>query len=141
MSKILNCKSVTTTTKNKEKKPMILVQTAERDIWITIPQWKSKGLSNSLESYTGGNIDARFFDEGEELFNGTACTESDKILADFSCSANPAVLAHAIVVENAAAMEVAVGASALFARARAERLAKQEAAKAKTQDTVLDGGK
>ena len=118
--KILAIKRITT----KAGKSLVLVSTANQDVFITAGQWKSAGASASLDNYVGGNIDARYFEEGEELFDGTECTESGKILDSFSVSANPAVLAHALAIESSLKETQAMDLNALFARKRAEDKAK-----------------
>ena len=115
--KILAIKSVTT----KAGRPMILVSTAKSDIWLTVAQWNAKGASATLDNYVGGDIEARYFEEGEELFDGTKCTASDKILDTFSASMNPAVLAHSVVIEANAKEQEALDVNALFARRRAAK--------------------
>jgi hypothetical protein len=119
--KILAIKRITT----KAGKSLVLVQTAGQDVFITAGQWKSAGCSASLDNYVGGNIDARYFEKGEELFDGKECTESGKILDTFSASMNPAVLAHSVVIESQVNESNALSTNALFARKRAERQAKE----------------
>lgn len=132
--KILAIKHINTkATEGKPSRSLVLVSTAGRDHFITPGQWKSAGASASLDNYVGGDIDARYFEEGEELFDGTVCTASDKILDQFSVSQNPEVLARIGAIEAADAMQGALDKSALFKRQR-------EAAKAKLAakaDTVL----
>lgn len=125
MAKILNCKRPDTS--KASQRPMILVTTAGRDIWITQGQWKASGASAALDNYVGGNIDFRFFEEGESLFDGTPCTASDKILDTFSVSMNPKVLAESVVIEAERASEKADDMASLYARRRAEKKAKAEA--------------
>lgn len=112
--KILAIKRIQT----KAGKSLVLVSTPAQDVFITAGQWKSAGASASLDNYVGGNIDARYFEKGEELFDGTECTESGKILDTFSASMNPEVLAHAVVLESNAKEQDAMDVNALFARRR-----------------------
>ena len=117
--KILAIKRIVTkATESKGSKSLVLVSTAKQDVYITAGQWKSAGCSASLDNYTGGNIDVRYFEKGEELFDGTECTESGKILDNFSASMNPEVLAHSVVIESNAKEQDALDVNALFARRR-----------------------
>ncbi len=125
--KILAIKRINTkATEGKASRSLVLVSTASKDVFVTAGQWKSSGASAALDNYVGGDIEASYFEKGEELFDGTPCTESGKILDTFSVSMNPAVLAHSVVIESNAREQEALDVNALFARRRA---AKAEAAK------------
>lgn len=102
----------------KAGKPMIIISTADRDVWVTPKQFTSKGGSASLDSYVGGNIDVDYYAKGDALLNGQQCIDDNVILRDFVISANPAVLANALAIESAMRMQNAVDSSALFARNR-----------------------
>ena len=115
MPKILSIKSITT----KAGDSKVLIQTADRDIWLSIKQYLSKGCSSVFDNYTGGNIETDFAQKGDKLFNGVVCTESDKILMDFTISANPAVLANSLAIEAKMKMDALVDSSSLFARNKA----------------------
>lgn len=130
--KILSIKTVDTTAKNGAKKPMILVQTATKDIWVTPGQWKSTGANYTLDNYVGGDIDTEYFTEGEMLFDDvTECTKNDTILKTVYVSQNPAVLAHALAIESANKMADVMDRSAIFSRNRVVALTKaKEAAEA-----------
>lgn len=134
--KILAIKRINTkATADKASRSLVLVSTAQQDVFITAGQWKSSGASAALDNYVGGNIDARYFEKGEELFDGTECTESGKILDTFSASMNPAVLAHSVVIEANVREQESLDTNALFTRLREAKAA----AKAKTavEGTVL----
>ncbi len=115
MSKILAIKPVVT----KAGKPMILIQTAASDLWLSPKQMQSKGCSVSLDSYVGGDIEADYYKMGDKLIDGTLCTTDNKLLKDFVISANPAVLANALAIESRMKFESMLDAGALFARNRA----------------------
>lgn len=115
--KILAIKSITT----KAGRPMILVQTAEKDMFITVKQWQSKGCSSILDSYVGGDIEADYYQEGDKMINDTVCTKNDTVLRDFSVSVNPVVSARALAAESELRMSNALNASALFARNKADK--------------------
>ncbi len=128
--KILAIKRINTkATADKASRSLVLVSTAQQDVFITAGQWKSSGASAALDNYVGGDIEARYFEKGEELFDGTECTESGKILDTFSASMNPAVLAHSVVIESNAREMEALDVNALFARKRAEKAAAVKTAK------------
>lgn len=112
--KILSIKPVTT----KKGNPQILIQTASQDVWVSVKQWQSKGCSNNLDSYVGGDIEVDYFKTGEKLINGTDCTKDNILLRDFIPSANPIVLANALAVENNMRMSNMLDKSALFSRQR-----------------------
>lgn len=106
----------------------VVIETAEKTHWASIGQWKASGASNNLDLYAGGNIEPRYFEKGEMLFDGvTECTANDTILHSISVSGNPQVLAEAKVAEDRRNMEEVSDMSALFARKRAEEKAKQAA--------------
>ena len=123
--KILVCKPVTTK-KGAEK---VFIQTAQADIWVGSKQFKSKGCSSSHESYVGGDIEADYYKVGEEMFDKTLCTKDNTILRDFSISANPAVLANALVIENTVKAQAIDDRASLFARGREVARAKALEAK------------
>ena len=132
--KILAIKRINTkATADKASRSMVLVSTASKDVFITAGQWKASGASASLDNYVGGDIEARYFSKGEELFDGTECTADDKILDTFTASMNPAVLAHSVVIESNARETEALDVNALFARRRAEKAATTT----KSESTVL----
>ena len=115
--KILAIKPIVT----KAGKPVILVQTASTDVWLSPKQMQSKGCSVSLDSYVGGDIEVDHYKQGDKLIDGTICTTDNKLLKDFIISANPAVLANALAIEAAARFNSMLDASALFARNRAPK--------------------
>ena len=119
---IVAIKSVT----SKAGRPMILISTPEKDIWVTVKQWQAKGASAILDSYVGGTIEADFYNVGDTMLNGEKCTTANTILNDFSVSVSPIVSARALAAEQQMRMDNAVSASALFARKRAEAKAKEE---------------
>ena len=94
MSKIIAIKHVTT----KAGKPNVLVTTAERDHWVSLGQWTNKAGKANIQNFVGGDFDANYFQVGDILLNGSACTESDIILDDFTVSMNEEVLARAEAV-------------------------------------------
>jgi hypothetical protein len=100
----------------KAGKPMILVQTATTDVWLSPKQLTSKGCSLSLDVYVGGDIAIDYHKKGDVLLNGAICDTDDKLLKDFIISANPSVLAAALAIESKQKMEDMLDASALFAR-------------------------
>lgn len=134
MSKILAIKSVLT----KAGKPNVLVTTAERDHWVPFGMWNAAGNSANFESYIGGNIDADYFAEGEELISGDVAQADNMILRTFSASKNPRVLAEMDAIESAKKAEVLNEAALLFRRRRVEALAKKAAADAAAAKAAAD---
>lgn len=125
--KILAIKRVNVKTKSGDIKPSILVTTASGDVWVTEGQFKAAGGSNSLDSYTGGNIEAEYFSKGDILFDGvTPCTDDNKILKSVLLSANPRVLAYAVAAEAEMKAEQASDLALLYSRKRAEAKAKED---------------
>ena len=113
--KILTCKPVTT----KAGNPKVLIQTATKDIWLSIKQWQSKNCSAGFDNYVGGDIEVSYYKIGELLRDGkTACTKDDSLVNDFIISANPVVLANAFALEATNRLNDLSDKSALFARTR-----------------------
>ena len=106
-------------TKAKNGKPLILVQTAEHDVWLTPKEHKSNGGSSSLDVYKGGDIQVDWYKKGQVLFGSDKeCTKDFTIKRNYTMSANPQVLAQAKIAEDISSMSEAVDAQALFARMR-----------------------
>lgn len=140
--KILAIKHLNVKQKDGQIKPSILVTTAQADIWVTPGQWKAAGAGASLDSYTGGNINAVYFVKGELLFdNETVCTDDNKILKSVFVSANPTVLAYATAIEAKSQMEDAETLAVLYARRRAAERIKAEEQAAKEALKNAEAGK
>ena len=124
----------------KSGKPYIIVNATDREQphWLPYGMWTNKELSDALNAYVGGEIDTDYFQEGEELNDGSLATSSDAIVRDFAVQMRPAVLGAIIAAENAARASQFSDLSAMFrnkrnaALAEKARLAAEEAAKQKT---------
>lgn len=118
--KILAIKTITT----KSGSPRILVQTADKDYYPSVKQWRSKGCSDVLDNYIGGDIEASYYKQGELLADGkSAVTKDDTLLKDFTASINPVVLAQSLAAESTMKMNMLIDKSALFNRIRAAEAA------------------
>ena len=57
---------------SKAGKPLVLVNTPSKDLFIPFGQWKQAGSVN-LQSYVGGDIEVNYYAKGEKLANGVEC--------------------------------------------------------------------
>lgn len=126
MSKILAIKSATT----KAGRPVVIVETAERTVWVPFGMWTNTGADTNFEAYIGGNIDADYFLKGEELISGDVANDDNIILRSVSVSMNSEVLAHMASINANKKAESLNSAALLFRRKRDEATAKAKADKA-----------
>lgn len=120
MAKILEVKTI----KTKLGAVRVLVTTPEKDVWVPFGQWMNK-CKAPLDSYVGGEFQADYYQESEEMLNHEICTKSDVVLKDFMASVNPEVTALAHEIASNRQLKEAMDMNALFNRRRAEAKAKE----------------
>lgn len=131
MSRIKSIKGV-----NTPKGVKILIETRDmQQVWIPLGQWNNKVGNNPMESYVGGEVQVDFYQKGDFMpLTGNTCTDSNKIMRDFSVSQNPEVAAIAQVVTNERELRRLEEINAEYIAKRNARLAEQ-ALKAQTEPT------